>query len=379
MSADDTPSSGMPSLLYASPFDRTGYAVAARRYLRALQLAGAIPAWCGLRNTNWGYTPTPDLAGAPTEQLELPRAAPPDAPLLTHCVPTSWPQMRQLVPNRPFIGQTVWEAERIPTRWQRELRPAGQIWVPTQWNADAFRASGVEVPMHVVPHPVEDVTPQSVAIDLDPDVFTFLVVSTWDRRKRPDLAIHAYLRAFTADDPVVLVVKTDPYVLAWATDSAVQRRTWWQVMDVVRQYPHAARVLLIDEPYDDHQMAWLVQRAQCYVSLTCAEGWGLGAFDAATLGIPLLITGHGGQMEWLGRDHPGAVPFDIVEVDHPDRTMFEAGMTWALPDVDAAATMMREMFDGTSAVPTAAAALASRLRHDYSLERIGRLMKELLT
>jgi len=365
-------------VLYASPFDRTGYAVAARRYLRALQTVGVLPAWCGLRNTNWGYTPTPDLDTAPADQATLPRHATAEAPLLAHCIPTSWRQLRQLIPDRRFIGQTVWESDPIPSRWRTELSPAEQIWVPTSWNADIFRRSGISVPVHVVPHPVETVTPRAKDIELDPDDFAVLLVSTWDRRKRPDLAIHAFLRAFGPDEPVTLVVKTDPHVLAWTTEQAVQRNTWWQVMDVVRQYPNPARVLLVTEPYDDHEMSWLVQRSQCYLSLTCVEGWGLGAFDAAVDGVPLVITGHGGQMEWLGDDHPGAVPHEIVPADHPDRTLFEEGMTWALADVDAAARMLREIYEGRSPITTAAPALAARLRDQYSLERVGATMKGLL-
>lgn len=369
-----------PSVLYASPFDRTGYAVAARRYLRALRGAGMLPAWCGLRNTSWGYAPTPDLHTAPAEQRALPSEAPVDAPLIAHCVPTSWRQLRQLLPERRFIGQTVWESDPIPSRWLRDLAPAEQIWVPTEWNAEVLRRSGISVPIHVVPHPTEDPQPEGEDLPIDevPGVFNFLLVSTWDRRKRPDLAIHAYLRAFTEDDPVVLLVKTEQLVQAWRTDNALQRETWWQVMDVVRRYPRPARVVLINDHHNDRQMAALVARADCYVSLTAAEGWGLGAFDAAVRGIPLIITGHGGQMEWLGNDHPGAVPFDLVAADHPDRMLFEDGMQWALADIDAAAAMMRATFEGSSPIIDAAPALGQRLRHDYAPERIGQLMRRLL-
>ena len=102
----------------------------------------------------------------------------------------------------------------------------------------------------------------------------------------------------------------------------------------------------------------LVERADAYVTLTATEGWGLGAFDAATRGVPLVITGWGGQREWLGDDAPWVVPYTMEPADHPDRTMFEPGMEWARADVDAAVEMLRAIHADRSAARAAAAPMA---------------------
>ncbi|MCY7300350.1 MAG: glycosyltransferase, partial [Ilumatobacteraceae bacterium] len=197
-------------------------------------------------------------------------------------------------------------------------------------------------------------------------------------RKRPDLVLHAYLRAFHAADPVTLIIKTGGSVLSWRCDSPVEQQTWWQVMNIVRQYPSAADVVLEAGDFSDAEIAGLIESADCYVSLTSVEGWGLGAFDAAAAGVPLIITGYGGQLEWLGNDHTGLVPYETVPADHPDTSMFEAGMTWALADIDAAATLMRAaVFDSPTFV-TEAPALATRLRAAYSETAVGTLMQEAL-
>ena len=52
----------------------------------------------------------------------------------------------------------------------------------------------------------------------------------------------------------------------------------------------------------------------CFVSLSHGEGWGLGAFDAATLGKPLLISPYGGPAEYLPRDYPGFIDYAMVPV-----------------------------------------------------------------
>jgi len=251
--------------------------------------------------------------------------------------------------------------------------------VPTRWNAETFRASGLTAPIHVVPHPIETTAPSESPVADDDSRFTFLSVCTWDWRKRPDRLLHAFLTAFTADDPVRLVIKTDARVLSWRCASEIELNTWWQVMKVVREYPNAAEVVLVSQPCDDSEMAALIRSADCYVSTTCAEGWGLGAFDAAAAGVPLVITGHGGHLEWLGADHPGLIPFQMVDADHPDTTMFEAGMKWALADFDATVDLLRSVMVGSSPVSAAAPALTVRLQHDYSEHVVGARMRELLT
>ena len=365
-------------LLYACEFDNTGYAVAARRYLRSLRAVGAPVEWLPLLNSHGGRIPTDECGAAPAEQHVLRAKAVDHDTVLAHSMPKGWGRVRESTEPKRFIGQTVWEADRIPQRWLRELAVADEIWVPTQWNADVLRHSGISTPLHVIPHAIDSLPAAAPPVAMPHDRFTFLTVGTWEWRKRPDLTLHAYLRAFTAADPVTLVIKTGERVLSWRCDSSIELHTWWQVMNIVRQYPHAADVMLEPGEWSDAQMAGLIERAHCYVSLTSVEGWGLGAFDAAVAGVPLIITGHGGQLEWLGVDHAGLVPYHLVPADHPDTSMFEPGMTWAMADVDAAAAMMRAAVFNSPDFVTDAPVLATRLRTRYSEVAVGNLMQEAL-
>lgn len=369
-----------PRLMYASEFDRSGYAVAGRRYLKALAAVGTPVAWRPLLNNDInGRIPTDKSDLAPLWMQHLPAEACADAPTIWHSMPMSWAEVREQYPQGTFIGQTVWEADPIPQRWHAELAPADEIWVPTEWNADVMRRSGITRPVHVVPHPVDFAAPEPPPCSIPSDRTVFLNISAWEWRKRPDLALHAYLQAFTASDPVVLIVKTGPRTVSWHTRSSTETHTWWQVMNIVRQYPQPAEVVLITDTWSDSQIAGLIAAADCFVSLTAVEGWGLGAFDAAAAGKPVIITGYGGQLEWLGTGCPGLVPFTMVPVDHPDQSMFEAGMQWALADTRAAAEMMREFVDGSGSLRAWASNAAGRLREQYSLKRVGKQMTELTT
>ncbi len=370
-------------ITYASEFDHSGYAVAARRYIRALVAADVQLRWEPLGYSHQGRVPVSNKAARQSPLRDLfPRVASPPGHVaeatIAHCIPLSWDRLFAAFPARRNIGQTVWETESIPTRWHRELAPADELWVPTRWNADTMRRGGWTRPVHVVPH-ITDVAPAAPPpIELSPTATVFAAVGAWDTRKRPDLTLAAYLRAFTADDDVVLVVKTAPRVVAWHTTTPVEHKTWWQVAAQVMQHSHPPAVMLETATWTDGEVAGLVRRADAFVTLTATEGWGLGAFDAAAAGTPLVITGWGGQREWLADDAPFLVPSTMEPADHPDVSMFEPGMTWARADVDAAADLLREIHRDRTAARAASAALARRLQRDYSPAAIGAQMKELL-
>jgi len=86
----------------------------------------------------------------------------------------------------------------------------------------------------------------------------------------------------------------------------------------------------------------------------------------------VITTGFGGQVSYLGDDHPGLVPFGWTEVgDSENSPHLEPDMVWAAPDLDAAAAMMRSVLDPTSAIVAGAPALSTRLKGKYSRMAVG--------
>jgi short subunit fatty acids transporter len=58
---------------------------------------------------------------------------------------------------------------------------------------------------------------------------------------------------------------------------------------ITQSFPSAAPVAVIAEHrLTDGEMLALHEVGDCFISLARAEGWGLGAFEAASLGNPVL-------------------------------------------------------------------------------------------
>jgi len=372
-----SPRRAHPDLRYVSRDDNSGYAVAGRRCIDALATAGLDVTWEPQPN-EWGQRAT---VGPRTPPSLLERYRPDAVSDITvlHTMPEWWAGLRSSFGRSQYIGHTVWELEQYPDSWHRTAFAADRLWVPTEWNRRTFQRGAVKQPIDVLPHVISSEPVDEPPIELPRDVTVFVTVASWHPRKRPDLAVEAFARAFRRGDPVLLVVKTAAWTDSWPAEDDVQQMTWWQLMQVLRRHEAPPDVMLVNDEFTDAEVNGLVARADCYVSLARAEGWGLGMFDAAVMGTPVITTGFGGHLAFLGADHPGLVPYRMEPVGGVENSPhFEPGMEWAAPDLDVVAAMMRAVVDGTSALTASAPALAERLRTTFSPQAVGRTALALL-
>lgn len=377
----------MQGLKYISWGDTTGYAVAAKAYVRALADAGTALTWTPMltgENLYESYDGAewscPKLAAVCNKVIDYDT-------VVIHTVPEYYPQWieRERREGRRIFGYTVWELEKLPDHWPQILNQLDGVIVPCSWNLEVFRRSGVTVPIHVVAHlsQFEDM-PAPSTHDLTAllnrlggeaalrDRFVFYTVGFWSNRKAPYLAVEAYLRAFDASDPVLMIVKTS------AKDITKWHRHWRNAFRLRHPSPvksiaglrsqrsQPAKVLVVaDETLSDAEMLALHEVGDCFVSLTRAEGWGLGAFEAARRGKPVVMTGYGGQLDFLDPTLTRLVDYRLVPVYEPTWSVsYRPSDQWAEPSVEQATKHLREVFAGQPA----AQALAQRQADQIALK-----------
>jgi glycosyltransferase involved in cell wall biosynthesis len=259
--------------------------------------------------------------------------------------------------------------------------------VPCIWNAEVFRNSGVHVPIHVAAHlsQFDDATLISDSDRLglqqrlgEPrlwqDRFCFYNIGFWSNRKAPYLVLEAYLQAFTVADPVCLIIKT------CAKDITLWHRHWRNLFR--RRHPSPSLsstrlankfpapppfVIICDESLSDGELQALHELGDCFVSLTRTEGWGLGAFEAARLGKPVVMTGYGGQLEYLAPELCWLVDYEMVQVIEPTwGANYREDDQWAEPSIAQAAVHMREIFTDSQAAAARGEKLAEKIGKDFS-------------
>jgi len=384
----------MRGLKYISCADTTGYAIAAKAYVRALVNAGIDLTWVPMltggnlyepyTGTDW---PCSQLGRVCNRQLDYDT-------VLIHTVPEYYPEWlrRERKEGVKVLGYTVWELDSLPSHWSAILNQLDGVIVPCRWNADVFRRSGVNVPLHVVPHlsQFEDLpkAPDDARIRLLQRLggaevlrnrYVFYTIGFWTNRKAPEMVLDAYWDAFNVDDPVVLVVKTCEKDLTrlqrhWRNGFRLRHpKVRETVMRKARVRKRTAPwLLIVDEFLSDEEMLALHELGDCYVSLAHSEGWGLGAFDAARLGKPVVMTGYGGQTEFLHRELAWLVDYRMVQVHEPTWSAnYRPDHRWAEPSISHAAALLREVYEKQPESRLQAARLAEHVRRkEYSRESI---------
>jgi glycosyltransferase involved in cell wall biosynthesis len=254
--------------------------------------------------------------------------------------------------KRYSIGVWFWETDDFSAEDRTATRYLDELWVASEYVRAAVAAE-VDVPVHVVPIPVEaprgPFRPRS-ELDL-PEGFTFLFVfDFWSGpRKNPTAVVEAFSRAFEPGEGPILVLKSihgrdwKPDQFARLTSSAGARED----------------ILIRDGYVSADERDSYLSACDCYVSLHRSEGLGLTMAEAMACAKPVIATGYSGNLEFMSAENSYLVPYRLVDI--PDTWWAHTeGAQWAEPDVDAAAQVMRRVWEH----PAEAQAVGSKAREE---------------
>lgn len=234
-------------------------------------------------------------------------------PTLALCAPMWWPDIHV---DGPFLGFTMNETTKLHEPWVDHINSSvGMCLVPCRQNETVFLASGVTVPIRVVPlginpriwHPV---TRERTGTQ----PYRFLWSGTPDKRKGWDLVYRAFRVAFgdRTDVRLTLHFREWPVGVSGCIDRNVMA--------------YAGRLPLPDMRHN-------LQYADCYVYPSRGEGWGLPPREAAATGLPVIATDWGGLAEDVFK---WALPLRVKGTSVAEYGMFKTGSVgdWAEPDLD---------------------------------------------
>lgn len=262
--------------------------------------------------------------------------------IIVHSIPTFWKDIFNKYPNKKKIGMTVWETDKLHKQWIDDINLADEVIVPCEWNKAVFINSGVIKPIHVIPH-IYKQQPEiysNIKGILDKD-YVFYTIGQWHNRKGISDTIKAYLNEFNNEDEVVLLIKTFAFSFKDSEKEIIKR----YVYEIVESYENPAKIILILDELNQEQIDAIHTRGDCYVSLCKSEGWGLGAFDAAGRGNPVIMTNYGGQLDFLKVGNHMLIDYNLITVEGmPWIWGYESDQKWAQPDITQASKFMRVMY-----------------------------------
>jgi len=201
----------------------------------------------------------------------------------------------QFPPNAlaPREGRWVmiqpWEFGSLPLAWVQKINAeVDEVWVPSRYVEAQFTQSGVDpARVQVIPNGVDtDCFKPGLALYPipSPKTFKFLFVGGTLYRKGVDVLLQAYLRSFSAEDDVVLVIKD--VQIYQGQDSA----------DLIHEFqgtPDTPSIYYLNQDLGDQEMVQLYNACDCLVLPYRGEGFALPALEAMACGLPVIVTAGG--------------------------------------------------------------------------------------
>jgi glycosyltransferase involved in cell wall biosynthesis len=282
---------------------------------------------------------TQDMRGIETFLQRKP-TAPQTSIFLWPLVPPDFRRIFDL--NGTKILWSVFENDRLPTRWLADYPRFDEIWVPSDWGRSVLIAHDIDPKkIAVIPEGVETslyrYAPQSH------DGIRFLMVGKYEARKSIDEAILAFRHAFP--DPTTAVelwLKVDHPLFPTRAPELAQK------------WAPDPRIKFITGLIPEAEMGAFYNQVDALVFPSKAEGFGLPCLEAIASGLPVIATHYSGHAQFLDA-MPGdfiSVDYHLADIDDPDVRLFyardyagEPYGQWAIPDQASLVAGMRTLYD----------------------------------
>ncbi|MCF8160594.1 MAG: FkbM family methyltransferase [Polaromonas sp.] len=285
------------------------------------------------------YTPGHDFPAHESEPIGqlLACRVPAGVPVVS--VVHHFPLVVDSAPADCRLAMFFWEESVVPEDMVAHLNAHfDAVLVASAFVRACLRNSGCQLAIFVVPLGLPAFArtaplPAQAAAPAVGQNFRFLHVSSAFARKGVDVLMDAFYARFTQADAVEL------YIKAFANPHN-------QVADLVARYagehPNGPKVIVDETELSDAQMQALYASAHAMVLPTRGEGFNMPAAEALAMGLPLVVTGFGGQADFVNLQNAYLLPFSFAASQSHLQT---DGSLWLEPDRLALAELLAMVRD----------------------------------
>lgn len=264
----------------------------------------------------------------------------------------------------------------LPKEWVDKINSSDiiELWTPSSYCKEMFEKSGVKKPIVVIPHGIDPAVwkPMSLVQQTDDkignsDPFTFLAVGTaHNSRKGFDLLTRAFSEEFEADENVKLLFKVNKlYNPEDSFNNYIRPSVDWSGNTNIEYY---------DKNLSEEELVKLFNSSDVYVSPHRSEGFGINILNALAVGLPTVVTGATGNMDFCNGNN-------CLLVDVEDELRWSPFIPpynrakWPEPCVDSLKQQLRRAYEEHASLKEKALENSEVIRSEWSWNAVSGLIK----
>lgn len=272
--------------------------------------------------------------------------------------------------GRYTIGYWFWELSAFRPEWVPFFDYVDEVWAASDFVRESFAKWSpvpvVRMPLPIALPPVPPLGRAHFRLPPTGTIFLYIFdVSSQTERKNPLGAIRAFRRANFARGAATLVLKF--------TNAEYDRAAVRQFLDEAT----GLDVVILDGYMDRAELCALINTADCYVSPHRAEGFGLTILEAMRLGKPVIATAYSGNVDFMTEENSFPLSYRLVTIER-DYGPYMRGATWADPDLDEAARLMRIVAEHPERARERGARAQAQVEHERNPATTGAFVRQRL-
>ena len=216
------------------------------------------------------------------------------------------------------------------------LKLVDSVIVPSYFNQNIFKLNDINA--EVIPYPLVNNNSLTKSVPreinkISDETFVFLSIDTWQARKNNLGIVTSFL--MSKHKNAKLIIKTN------GSQKSIESEIYrYKKILNINDDPE---IIVITRDLTESEILGLYDRADCFVSLSRGEAYGLSIMDVAQYGKPIIACPYGGHVERL-IDYAGIywVNGRMAPVIQ-DYHLFSADMQWYDADLLHAAELMNKV------------------------------------
>jgi len=246
------------------------------------------------------------------------------------------PRVNDMDSRFNYLHAYGWEETGFPFDWVQNFnRHLQGMTVMSNQVKKTLIDNGVSIPIYISLLGVDHINRIRQANDfyIEAKKYKFLHISSCFPRKGIKCLLEAYGSAFSDNDDVSLLIKTFPN----PHNNLHKLLTDFQSSN--SKYPH---VVVIEEDLSLEQIKALYLQSDCLIAPSHGEGFGLPIAEAMSLGIPVITTAWGGQLDFVNSSNSWLIDYQFAYSE----THFNIfSSVWAVPSVEDCSFQMKKIYN----------------------------------